>query len=250
MGRFVVLFAALAFSGSAFAADIPFPTKAPPFQPAPTWTGCYVGGNVGYGWGRNQAITDDPAVVTPPVYAGSDTGTGIVGGGQFGCDYQMSNWVFGAQGMFDGANVEGSHHPTAAGFTANETLGFKTEWLATLTARIGYVIQPQVLVYLKGGAAWAHNTYSDDDAILVPPYFGSASATRNGGTIGGGLEYAFHRNWSLFAEYDYMDFGSRSTTISYATSNAGIVNPFTYDMKQNLQIVLFGINYRFGGTTF
>lgn len=243
---------AVAFTHIAFAADIP--TKAPLYKAAPvvalSWTGCYIGGNVGGGWGRTQ-FTD--FITVPGFDVGRDTGTGVVGGGQIGCDYRTANWVFGLQGMFDGSGVKGRLRPNGAGsavnpvgFTANETLGFKTEWFATLTGRIGYLVQPQALLYVKGGAAWAHNTYSDDDPILVPPYFGSGSATRSGWTIGGGLEYAFQPNWSLFVEYNFIDLGSRHITIDYVTSNPAIVNPYGYDVKQNLQAVLLGINYRFG----
>lgn len=91
---------------------------------------------------------------------GSDTGTGVVGGGQIGWDYQFAGtgFVVRIQGMFDGSGVKGSLRPNGAGsvvnpvgFTANETLGFKTEWFATLTGRLGYLVQPQALIYLKGG---------------------------------------------------------------------------------------------------
>lgn len=234
----------------ASAADLP--VKAPVYAPAPapifSWTGCYVGGNIGYGWGKHQ-VTD--FITAPGFDIGSDTGTGVVGGGQIGCNYQTSNWVFGAQGMFDGSDVKGSLLPAGAGsavnpvgFTAHETLGFKTEWLATLTGRIGYLVQPQALVYLKGGAAWAHNTYSDNDPLYIQPYVGHGSATRRGWTIGGGLEYAFLRNWSLFIEYDFIDLGSRNISISYTGSN--LITPlYAYDVKQNLQTVLFGVNYKF-----
>lgn len=235
----------------AWAADMA--VKARPMPPAPVygWTGCYIGGNVGGGWARND-VTD--FLTVPGFDIGRSTGTGIVGGGQVGCDYQMANWVFGAQGMFDGAEVKGSLIPNGAlappnpvGFSRNEVLGFKTEWLATVTGRIGYLVQPQALIYVKGGAAWAHNTYSDNDPILVPPFFGNGSATHTGWTIGGGFEYAFTQNWSFLIEYDFSDFGSRNTTIWYNTANTGVVNPYGYNFKPNLQTVLFGVNYRFGG---
>ena len=247
MQRLATAIAAIALIGApAFAADMA--VKAPP-PPAPvySWTGCYIGGNVGYGWGRNQ-VTD--FLTLPGFNVGSDTGTGVVGGGQIGCDYQAANWVFGVQGMFDGSGVTGSLVPNGAnsafnplGFTSNERLGFKNEWFATLTARIGYVVQPQTLLYLKGGAAWAHNAYSDNDPTI--PVFGNGSANPSGWTIGGGLEYAFLPNWSLFVEYNFIDFGSRNVTIVYNPAD-GFTNPYGYNEKQNLQTVLVGLNYRFG----
>src|SRR5436190_1639510 len=76
--------------------------KAPPPPPAPvfSWTGCYVGGNLGGGsthkhfeFAADGQLFDEGTL---------DQG-GFVGGGQLGCDYQFgSNFVVGVQGMFDG----------------------------------------------------------------------------------------------------------------------------------------------------
>src|SRR5689334_5601783 len=82
----------------ASAADLP--RKAPPAPPPPpplTWTGCYLGVNVGAAWGRFELDT-----------AGGGefhrTNIGFAGGGQFGCDYQFagSGLVIGFRNMFDG----------------------------------------------------------------------------------------------------------------------------------------------------
>src|SRR5206468_6342359 len=92
-----ILYASLAIAAlvasPALAADMRAPVvKAPP-MPAPiyTWTGCYIGGNVG--WGRTETrITDFETGLDD----GRHTADGIVGGGQVGCDYQFaSNWVLG-----------------------------------------------------------------------------------------------------------------------------------------------------------
>ena len=254
MKRLATAIAAIALIGTpAVAADLArkMPVKAPPPPPpAPvySWTGCYIGGNVGPGWGRNQVTGFQLA---PGFDAGSVTGTGVVGGGQIGCDYQWANWVFGVQGMFDGSDVKGDFSPNGAhggpnplGFSTNERLGFKIHWFDTLTARLGYAVVPQALLYVKGGAAWAHVAYSDNDPTFAGiGVFGNGSANPNGWTIGGGLEYAFLPNWSVFVEYNFMDFGSRNVTIVY--NNNLFINPFTYTEKQNLQTVLFGLNYRF-----
>ncbi len=46
---------------SASAADMaPRYAKAPPMTPVYTWTGCYVGGNVGAGWSRASTNDADP----------------------------------------------------------------------------------------------------------------------------------------------------------------------------------------------
>jgi outer membrane immunogenic protein len=238
----------------AFAADMPVKARSVSAAPVSTWTGCYAGGNIGGGWQKTTTRDAEPTTA-PPLDTGADTGTGVVGGGQIGCDYQVTpNWVVGIQGMFDGADLKGSHvAPFAYAGDTTETFSSKTDWLATLTGRIGYAVSPQALLYVKGGAAWVHSHYSDADPSAVPivPYLGVASATRTGWTLGGGSEYLLGRNWSVFAEYDYIGLGSDTLAFTYNCGAAcGFNNPYHYSEKQNLQTVLVGLNYRFGGPVF
>jgi len=235
--------AAISFGGAAFAADMP--VKAPP--PAPPvvaiWS-CYVGGNVGAGWSTNQMFD---AQNLPGLDVGSDTGLGIVGGGQVGCDYQSSNWVFGVRGMFDGADVQSSIVPSAAaqatgGYASTERLGSDTSWFGTVVGRLGYVVQPQWMAYAVGGVAWVHNKYTDIDPTSFGPFSGQATVTRTGWLLGVGLEYRLQRNWSLFGEYNYIGLASENVSLNYV-GNA--VSPYTYNSKQNFQTLLFGANYRF-----
>ncbi|HTZ02291.1 MAG TPA: outer membrane beta-barrel protein [Xanthobacteraceae bacterium] len=236
-GLLAGIFTIIACGVPALAADMAL--KAPPTAPAPySWTGCYLGGNIGAGWANNK-IND--VTVVPNVNTGSDTGTGVVGGGQVGCDYQSSNqWVVGIQAMFDGAGIKGSHRYIGPTASADETLTTKTRSFATLTGRIGYAVMPQALLYLKGGAAWAGENYTDVDPTV--PYSGQANATRRGWTIGAGAEYAFLPDWSAFVEYDYIGLGNRNATLTYSPAGT-----FTYNEKNNLQTFLVGLNYRFRG---
>jgi outer membrane immunogenic protein len=239
---------ALAMGAGASAADLPpMPGPGPVYSKGPSpmwnWTGCYVGGNIGFGWQNNSAFDDGAFADT-----GSDTGTGFVGGGQVGCDYQFwGPWVVGIQGMFDGAGVNGSHIYSASSPT--DTVGTKTPWFGTFTGRIGYAFMPQTLVYFKGGAAWARNDFSDVDPAA--PFSGQASATRSGWTTGVGVEYALQRNWSLFAEYNYLDFGRQNVALTYncgaGCAAFGFTSPNTFSERNSLQTILVGLNLRFGG---
>jgi outer membrane immunogenic protein len=225
----------------AFAADMAVkarPTPPPPPAPVYSWTGCYLGGNVGGAWQHNSTF-DAVAIFD----TGGDHGSSVIGGAQVGCDYQFANnWVIGIQGMFDWTDINSSHlYPG----TTTETLGIKTKWVDTLTGRIGYTVWPQTLLYFKGGGAWARIDYSDADPTA--PYVGQASATRSGWTVGGGVEYAFLPNWSAFAEYNYIDLGNRNVSLIYSCgSGCGFQNPYTYTVSHNISEFLVGINYRFG----
>ncbi len=248
MRHFAIAFGALAFSGSAFAADVSSAFRAPA-RPSPGWGGCYLGGNFGLGLQYNGVF--DPSY--PTTSLGSDTGTGIVGGGQVGCDYQFAgNWVVGIQGMFDGTDVNGSHLvPYGYAGDNSETMSFKTTWFGTLAGRIGYAFLPAALVYVKAGSAWAHIDYTDADpsGLNYPPFVGQAGATVIGWmVVGVGAEYVFRPNWSLFAEYDYMDVGTHNIALTYnCGAGCGFANPYTFQETHSLQTVLFGLNYRFGG---
>jgi len=71
----------------------------------------------------------------------------------------------------------------------------------------------------------------------------NTNATRLGWTVGIGLEYMFAPNWSLFVEYDYLDFGTASVFFGFP---AGSIPPSnTYQITQHIQAILAGINFRF-----
>ena len=140
-------------SASALAADLPQRPvyKAEPMMaPAPvaTWTGCYIGGNIGGAFGDASASGPDGTVST--------NGSGFAGGGQVGCDYQFSGgWVIGFRDMFDWTSNKKSG-TFANGPLAGDVVNFNNQWFDTLTGRIGYALQPAWLLYFQGGGAWAH----------------------------------------------------------------------------------------------
>ena len=234
---FVAGITAVAFCGApVLAADMA--VKAPP-PPAPlsSWTGCYVGGNIGGGWGQKSLI-DPPTGLLD----NNQNPAGVVGGGQIGCDYQFAgSWVIGIQGMFDGSGIRNgavTEAPNFPGFSDSSSI----PWLATLTGRLGYTVTPSVLLYAKGGAAWIRDENTDFSPPNGSVFNGSANVTRNGWTAGGGIEWKFAPNWSAFFEYDYMGFGTNTTT--YTQPGGGT---FPIFIKENTQIAIIGVNFRFGG---
>ncbi len=72
---------------------------------------------------------------------------------------------------------------------------------------------------------------------------------RTGWTVGVGGEYKFSPNWSLFAEYNYVDLGRANSPYLYTcTGTCNFeANPFLYSNKQDFQTFLVGLNYRLGG---
>ena len=230
-----ILLAAIAMaalgSASALAADLPQRPvyKAPVMvAPPPTWTGCYVGGNIGGAFG-NANVTAGSAEV-------SGDGSGFAGGGQIGCDYEFSGgFVLGIRDMLDGTSNKKSG-TFAAGPLAGDVANFNNQWFDTLTARLGYAMQPNWLLYFQGGGAWAH---ASSNVTVAGIQYGQTSNTRSGWTIGGGVEWMFVPRWSAFLEYNYMDFGSQSGSVTAG----GVVYPVS--AKATESTVLVGVNYRF-----
>jgi outer membrane immunogenic protein len=213
-------FAAAFASAPAFAADMP--VKAAPMAAAPTygWTGCYLGGNIGGIWAHT-------ASTGPGGDGGSRRSDGVLGGGQIGCDYQVGSWVVGARGLFDWADASG--HNSIPG---PEELRAKVHYFGTATARLGYLLDPASLIYIKGGAAWMRTHHEDSTAVVTD----TANSTRLGYDIGGGYERMIAPNWSAFIEYDYADFGTKRVDFS----GGGFAN-----IGQRAHVVLIGLNYRF-----
>jgi outer membrane immunogenic protein len=207
-----------------------------------TWTGCYVGGNVGGAWGRFE-------LEGPLGGTASRSGAGFAGGLQVGCDYQFAGgWVIGFRNMFDGTtNSRERDFTVTDGITTITGHGeFHNRWFDALTGRIGHSWQPNSLLYFQGGAVWsrveADLTLTDGVTVVT----GSVSDTKTGWTIGGGWEYRFSPQWSLFIEGNYYDFGSRERTI-FTPGLPACVAGCVFSAKATAATALIGVNYRFGG---
>lgn len=219
-------------ASQALAADLPrkAPAYVPPAPPPATWTGCYIGGNIGGAFGH--------ASVDTPFGGVSDDGSGFAAGGQVGCDYQFTGgWVIGIRDNFDWTNNNRSRTFTVDGFPS--VANFNNQWFDTLTGRIGYAFQPNLLAYFQGGAAWGHTS---TNLTVNGLQTAQTSNTRTGWTVGGGFEWMFAPHWSAFIEGNYMDFGSRDGTfVDTGACVAGCV----WHAKATESNILVGVNYRF-----
>ena len=229
-----LLFATVALAAlttGAMAADavtkvLPAPTPAPA-APIYNWTGAYIGGQIGYEWARTS-YTFSNAVPN-----GSFTPSGFVGGVHVGYNYQFDTpLVVGVEGDIEYANVKGGFNNPFGGMSAGSA---DLRWQGSARVRIGYALD-RFLPYVTGGVAFGNFRFEGgpDPASLM-----SWTKTRVGWTIGGGLEYAFSRNWSARIEYRYTDFGTAASDLAPAYSFV------TETMKVRDHAVRIGVSYKF-----
>jgi outer membrane immunogenic protein len=246
LGLFAFTLTSVVALASANAADIYVPGPAGPggYKDAPwypSWTGCYIGGNLGGGWDHEKTTRVSQDTVGPSFADyGSQSNSAFVGGGQIGCDYQFApKWVIGIQGQADFGDIDGKN-PLVTFPTFSEKT--HTGSFETLTGRAGFLVTPSVLAYAKGGVAWLQA----DDKILLPGGGLSESAkfTLTGWTVGGGVEWQWSPHWSVFAEYKHMDFGD---TNEHFIAPAGFFPPGeVLKINQTADSALVGVNYHIG----
>jgi outer membrane immunogenic protein len=237
-----------AMAAPAWAADLPV-WVAP--LPGFSWTSCFMGAHIGGAW--DQDSFTDPAALVENAILGTVTApgntvgvasSGLIIGGQVGCDYQFgfSPWVLGAEGAVSGANLRGNtNFPLPLGGPSDiATITAKTDFLPSVTARLGYAVG-NWLFYARAGGAWAGNKYSITGTFVpTATAFGfEAVDNRFGWTAGAGVEWAFAQVWSARLEYDYLGLGHRSALLSDA------INGFSGVMSanQNVQMVKLGVSF-------
>jgi opacity protein-like surface antigen len=141
--------------------------------------------------------------------------------------------------MFDGADLSATH------LGIDDFFRTRISSVTSATGRIGYTWQPNWLLYVKGGGGWVHDRETKIDLVTGLPE-GTATFTRSGWVVGGGSEYILpSTNWSIFIDYSYIGLGTR--TVNYTNLEVPPVPPtFPLVIRQNVQVLLGGINYRFG----
>lgn len=267
--RLIALAAAALLVGlnGASAADLPF--KAPPTAPPPSWTGFYIGINGGGGWGSAAPRASDIGpdsffniLNVPAVTAGAAQDfktSGGLAGGQIGYLYQQGWAIVGVEASFDWTNVGGSASNGPTRYPANPTTGFswnlnaKSDWIATITARVGYDMGSWY-PYITGGAAVSHLGYSTTyiDTFYPSTSVNSISRDSLGWVLGAGAEMRVWQNWMLRAEYLHMDFddvnGTGLIACTAGTGNCGTpanMTTFRFNTRFKEEVVRAALSYRF-----
>lgn len=265
------------FAGSAMAADIRMPVKAPPAPvaaPFYDWTGFYVGIGAGARWtdidgSVTSATNNGINILCGPGSIGPCTGTSLDHtafriSGYVGYNWQVSpQWVVGIEadlGWADnkatlaGAIYPGGNFPFYLTGRPDDSFSVKATWDVGARGRLGYLVSPSVMLFATGGVSWLHIETTSVCGLSIscqPPFFApsviSHSTERVGWTVGGGVEWMFTPNWLLRGEYRYADYGTFSNTDTRFNPAGPTTQIATYDVDVRTHTALFGIAYKFGG---
>ena len=209
--------ALIMFSNTASAAD--------PLASIYNWSGFYVGGIAGYGFG-------DTVHYNGPADTGKLSIDGLTGGIEAGYNFQSDALVLGLESDISISDIHGSHGPALFNTFNCGSGPCKTDvnWLSTTRLRLGYAMD-NMLPFVSGGLAIGGvDATIPGDATLT-----AGKHTQVGWTLGGGLEYGVTPNLSLKTEYLYVDLGK------WRYDNNG--SDFRADGKFSL--VRIGVNYNF-----
>lgn len=248
----------LSTATGAYAADLSYPVKAAPvIVPVFSWTGFYVGGNVGYSW-ADIDNTDNVFYTGPDgspftgnlvgPFPGPDSSASAdswIAGGQVGYNFQFSNnWVVGIEADFQWTGIDTSDAVLGSvDGPLYESTG-SLDWFGTVRARLGYGFD-RLLVYGTGGFAYGKVKGDVDvSSVVGPPLFASGSddAVLTGWTVGGGVEYALTDNWILRGEYLYVDLGDKTLNMQLDGLSGDVVGA-KVGLTQN--VLRAGVSYKF-----
>jgi outer membrane immunogenic protein len=231
----LALVVSIAFVHAAAAADLGTPRRPVydeplPHAPAFTWTGLYIGANVGYGWSNS-----DWQFAATPGTSTSHSGTGGLVGGQIGYNLQVRQYVFGAEADLSGTWLDGSTACPNAAFNCSHSFN----WLASVRGRAGVAVNGnRTLLYGTAGVAWADVDYAAKDVVTGANFGTGFSNTHVGWVAGAGIEHMLTPNLSARVEYLYYGFDS-------VTAPAGALGAGPAALDLNTQTVRFGLNFKF-----
>jgi outer membrane immunogenic protein len=262
MRRFIA--AALASSAlamPAMAADLAPYVKSPVVVPW-TWTGVYLGGDVGGAWSDNTSswtpLPSSAAFAPGPAnpISGNTGGSAFAGGFFAGYNYQFSPaFVAGIEADWTGMRATGAFNQAWTSFPGggiipgtSTAMNSEVEWAATLRGRLGYLIWPNLMVYGTGGGAWGKIQYSSAVFNSATAYQAGAqfNNTSSGWVAGGGLEWAPFTGFGLLfrVEYLYYDFSSGQSAVATAPGFAANPSGFSWTAPK-VSVARFGMSYKF-----
>ncbi len=243
---------------------------------AHSWTGTYVGANLGYGVGTHDALASSVNAAGAPTYGGPQHfnlgAEGLVGGVQAGANWHFSGtpWVVGGEADFQWSGIKdsvacipitcGARIAAASTGTAlfpvvfsENSADHRLNWFGTVRGRLGYAAGP-VLFYATGGLAYGEieqrrvisgRTVGAITGTTVNTFAGSSqsSSVHTGWTLGGGAEMHLTNRLTVRAEYLYLDFGDVTESFNTLFTGGGVSGTHAISSDFSTHTFRLGMNY-------
>jgi outer membrane immunogenic protein len=224
-----------------------------------SWSGFYVGGHGGYGWGddRSRRMVQ-PAFFFPdfvPLEVGGVRSSGYVAGFQAGGNWQSGQFVGGLEIDLSATGIKGS--ASAAGLDnfvppapRSGVLTDKFDMLGSARARLGYLVRPDLLLYGSGGLAWTRLEQTFTNVSGAVSFTQVTPTWRSGWVAGGGGQLRLgNSNWLARLEYLHYDFGKSGGTSQgfFDPNDADGIGTTKLDRAGRLtaDVIRAGIDYKF-----
>jgi outer membrane immunogenic protein len=256
MRRILGIVFATTLAGPVLAADMTMRMKAPSYAPAFSWTGTYVGANVGGVWGSfdvNPATTNNltGGVSAPGVMDANNSS--LIGGIQAGYNWQIGQWVVGFEQdyQFTGLKQTASFAAPAGMFLAGDSIAAKTDYLAATRAKVG-MAWDRALIYAAGGLETGEFDVTSSYVTRGPggsPALGftDASKLHFGFNVGAGVDYAVTNNVFIGVEYRYLDLGKETYNLGAFTPAGAAAQTVSSSVNLTASEVTARLNFKLGG---
>lgn len=240
--------AALLSSGAAMGADINGSLKdgADIFS-APkevNWTGFYVGVQGGYGNANHNLTTEayktedkakcapiapattctdlngdeikagefgvsSPGISIPLASLDGWNSDGGIGGGRVGFDYARGRLLFGLFAEYNVSSMEGES-ALLPGLPGGMAFGLEKDDEWSVGGRLGYIVAPRTLAYVLAAYTQTDYNLTGFNAATLAGFDVKDSATFDGVTVGGGIEFALTGNVFFGLEYAHTFYGEET----------------------------------------
>jgi outer membrane immunogenic protein len=260
------------------------PSHPPTFETSKTtpysWTGWYVGVNLGGGWSSRDVTfnANDPAAASifgTGLPATSFNTLGVIGGLQFGYNWEFQpKYLVGFETDFDGSGIAGSGSSYNSTYFGKPTglVNENINWFGTVRARLGWIPVNNLLTFVTGGFAYGQVKHTGSYAFApgqgavrtlggysvgcgtgglgsgLSCFVGSSTDIAVGWALGGGLEYALSQQWHIKAEYLYVSLESKSLkeTATFLQNPADLPGSINANFNRtDFNIARVGLNYFF-----
>jgi outer membrane immunogenic protein len=213
---------------------------ADPIDPTYDWTGFYAGLQAGYGWsGADWTNTVSNSAFTDYAIGTSDGHDmdGLVGGAQFGYNWQNQSLVLGAELSLLGSGIDGSSNSTVG--VRDDTISTSVDFLAMASLRAGLAID-NFLPYVRAGYAGGSVDMNLSDTVGTAGTWQS-DEWHHGFLVGVGAEYGVSSNLTLGIEYNYVHLQDKNHS---ATGSTALVDAYDVDID-DMHLVTARLNWRF-----